>query len=203
MNQKLFFITLGAFLILTLSCSQKNLANLPNFKLISESDYQETIKKTARQKQVYSGLYNSIDMTGIVINSEVSEGQIDQMARVYIWDENKYTQEKIKAEEKLRKEAEFFVSFFTPDRKHDDLNKNKTLWKIFLDVGGKRLEGKVTKVKLLTEEIQSLYPFHNRFSTPYLITFPVPMKEIEKSSSINLTITGPVGSATVDFTSTK
>ncbi|MBL7542267.1 MAG: hypothetical protein JNL11_00555 [Bdellovibrionaceae bacterium] len=181
------------------SCSSKSIAPSPTMKLISESDYQQTIKKNARQEQVYSGLYNAIDMTGMIINSEVSEAQVDQMARVYIWDENKYTQEKVKSEDKLRKESEFFVSFFTPERKHDDLHKNKTLWKIFLDVDGKRFEGKVSKVKLLTEEIQSLYPFHNRFSTPYSIVFPVAMKQIEQSASIKLTITGPVGSSTVDF----
>jgi hypothetical protein len=184
---------------MTASCTSKDVSPGPSVKLISESDYQHTIKKNARPQQVYSGLYNIIDMTAIAINSEVSEAQVDQMARVYMWDENKYTQEKVKAEEKLRKESEFFVSFFTPDRKHDDLHKNKTLWKIFLDVDGKRYEGKVTKVKLLTEELQSIYPFHNRFSTPYNIVFPVAMKQIEKSSAIKLTITGPVGSSTVDF----
>lgn len=203
MRKKLQLAILFISTLVLQSCSSTTKANSPNLKLVSESDYLQTIKRHARQQQVYSGLYNAIDMTGIVINTEVSEAEVDQQARVFIWDENKYTQEKIKAEEKLRKEAEFFVSFFTPDRKHDDLHKNKTLWKIFLDVDGKRLEGKVTKVKLLTEEIQSLYPFHNRFSTPYLISFPIAMKDIEKSGSLKLTITGPVGSATVDFAAPK
>lgn len=198
---KLLSITLVSLFVI--SCSTKTPANTPNLKLISESDYTDLIKKNSRQEQVYSGLYNAIDVSGVAVNTEVSEAQVDQLARVYIWDENKYTQEKIKAEEKLRKESEFFVSFFTPERKHDDLHKNKTLWKIFLDVEGKRYEGKVTKVKLLTEELQSLYPFHNRFSTPYTIVFPIPMKQIEGSSSIKLTITGPVGSSTVDYSKAK
>lgn len=185
--------------LLTLSCATKMSSNAPNIKLISESEYSQIIKKNAHQEQVYSGLYNAIDLTGISLNTEVSEAQVDQMARVYLWDENKYTQEKIKADEKMKKEAEFFVSFFTPDRKHDDLHKNKTLWKVFLDVDGKRHEAKVTKIKLLTEELQSIYPFHNRFSTPYLIVFPIAMKQIENSSSIKLTITGPVGSSTIDY----
>tara|TARA_B110001454_G_C12723326_1_gene436685 strand:- start:46524 stop:47129 length:606 start_codon:yes stop_codon:yes gene_type:complete len=184
---------------LAVSCSHKDISPSPNIKLISESDYLQTVKRNSRQQQVYSGLYNSIDLTAAVVNTEVSEAQVDQMARVFIWDEAKYTQEKATADGKLRKEAEFFVSFFTPERKHDDLNKNKTLWKIFLDVDGKRYEGKTTKIKLLTEELQSLYPFHTRFSTPYSIVFPVPMKNIESANTIKLTITGPVGTSTVDF----
>lgn len=187
------------FLFLVASCTHKVQPPTPSLKLISETEYQTIIKNHSRQEQVYSGLYNSIDVTAVIITSEVSNAQSDQMARVYIWDENKYTQEKVKADEKLKKESEIFVSFFTPDRKHDDLHKNKTLWKIFLDVDGKRLEGKVTKVKLLTEEIQRIYPFHTRFSTPYTLTFPIAMKQIEKLKSIKLTITGPLGSSTLDF----
>lgn len=193
------FLSALFILALTVSCANKVVSPAPHIKLISESDYYETVKRNSRHQQIYSGLYNSIDMTAAVINTDVSEAQVDQMARVFIWDENKYTQEKATADGKLRKEAEFFVSFFTPERKHDDLNKNKTLWKIFLDVDGKRYEGKTTKIKLLTEELQSLYPFHNRFSTPYSIVFPIPMKNIEKANNIKLTITGPVGTSTVDF----
>lgn len=190
----LFFI-----IALSISCASKVYSPSPTVKLISESDYNNSLKKNSRHQQIYSGLYNSIDMTAAVLNTEVLEGQVDQQARIFIWDENKYTQEKATADSKLRKESEFFVSFFTPERKHDDLNKNKTLWKIFLDVDGKRYEGKTTKIKLLTEELQSIYPFHNRFSTPYSIVFPIPMKNIETANSIKLTITGPVGTAAVDF----
>lgn len=192
-------LSLFIILALTVSCASKVISPSPNIKLITESEYYDTVKRHSRHQQIYSGLYNSIDMTAAVLNTEVTEAQVDQMARVFIWDENKYTQEKANSDGKIRKEAEFFVSFFTPERKHDDLNKNKTLWKIFLDVDGKRYEGKTTKIKLLTEELQSIYPFHNRFSTPYSIVFPVPMKNIEKSNSIKLTITGPVGTSTVDF----
>ncbi len=184
------------------SCTTKPVPTF-NLRLISETDYAQIVKRNERHEQIYSGLYNAIDQTGAIVNSELSEAQVDQQARVFMWDENKYTQEKIKAEEKLRKESEFFVSFYTPDRKHDDLNKNKTLWKIFLDVDGKRFEAKITKIKLLTEEVQSLYPFHNRFSTPYLMVFPVAMKQIENSASIKLTITGPVGSTTLDYAKSK
>ncbi len=196
-------LLVGLLGVFTISCTNKTILNGPALNLIPESSYYDLIKANSRRDQVYSGLYNSIDLNGVIVNSEVSTAQVDQQARVFMWDENKYTQEKVKAEEKTRKEAEFFVSFFTPDRKHDDLHKNKTLWKIFLDVDGKRYEGKVAKIKLLTEEIQSLYPLHNRFSTPYSMIFPIPMKQIEAAGSIKLTITGPVGSSTLNYARSK
>lgn len=98
----------------------------------------------------------------------------------------------------MKKQTEVFVSFYTPEKKHDDLHKNQTLWKIFLDAGGKRYEGKAQKVKLLTSEVQGLYPFHNRFATPYTITFPVPTTALDGKEA-KLTITGSVGSVAVVF----
>ena len=57
---------------LSISCSHKDISPSPNIKLLSESDYFQTIKRNARQQQVYSGLYNAIDMTAAAVNTEVS-----------------------------------------------------------------------------------------------------------------------------------
>jgi hypothetical protein len=195
LNLFILFITVVAFC----ACTTTKDSISPSINLISESDYHKVISQYSKQKQIYSGLYNTMDLTGTILNSKVTEAQTDQFARLYLWDANKYTQEKVKSEEKLTKEAEFFISFFTPDRKHDDLHKNQTLWKIFLDVDGKRHEGKTKKIKLLTEELQGIYQFHNRFSTPYSVVFPVPMKQIEAAKEIKITVTGPVGSATLEY----
>ncbi|NUM57457.1 MAG: hypothetical protein HUU56_02435 [Bdellovibrionaceae bacterium] len=161
------------------------------------------LEANTQRKQVYSGLYNIMDLTTTLLTSKVVDAQNDQFARLYLWDENKYSQEKAKSLDKISKETEVFVSFFTPERKHDDLHKNQTLWKVFMDLSNngesKRIEGKVKKIKLLTEEIQGFYPYHNRFATPYTITFPISIKQVESYTEVNLTITGPIGSATVNF----
>lgn len=199
-NSKSYLILSWFWLTLVnVSCTTTQDSIGSNINLIPEPEYQKTISENSRQKQIYSGLYNTMDLTATILNSKVSQAQTDQMARLYIWDENKYTQEKLKAEEKLTKETEYFVSFYTPERKHDDLHKNQTLWKIFLDAGGKRYEGKAKKIKLLTEELQGIYKYHNRFATPYSVIFPVPVKQIENAQGIKLTITGPVGSATLEY----
>jgi len=175
----------------------------PNIlSLISESEYEAITETHTAKAQVYSGLYNVIDMTGTVVNSSVARAQLDQTARIYQWDSAKFTTEKVKSDEQLAKETEIFVSFYTPERKHDDLNKNQTLWKIFLDSNGRRFEGKAKKIKLLTEEIRGLYPYHTRFATPYSITFPVAVTSIETAPA-KLVITGPVGSASLEFKNLK
>ena len=166
--------------------------------LIDESDYYSTVDKNARRKQVYDGFYATMDFSAVLLNTPTSRARVDQNARIYQWDSDKYKDEKAKAESNLAKQTEVFLSFYVPDRKNDDLNKTKTLWKIFLDANGKRYEGKAEKIKTVIAEVIAIYPQHNRWSTPYKVTFNVPTSYVE-ASPVKLTLTGPVGSASVDF----
>ena len=172
--------------------------NLPN--LISESEYYHSVDKFTDRKQVYDGFYATMELSATLMNTKVSRNQIDQNARIYQWDETKYLNEKSRVESDLAKQSEVFLSFFVPERKHDDLHKPKTSWKVFLDAGGKRYEGKAEKMKTLFAEVQTLYPKHNRWSTPYKVIFPVPITYIENADS-KMTLTGPVGSTSVSFKS--
>jgi len=182
---------------LTLSCaSARQNPNLPN--LISESEYDSLIDTYTANKKVYDGLYQTVDFYGTLVNSKVAHAQLDQNARIYQWNQEQFSNKKSEVETKLSKQTEIFLSFFVPERKHDDLNKPKTLWKIFLDAGGKRYEGRAEKIKTILADVQSLYPHHTRFYTPYRIIFSVPTSMIENGES-KLTLTGPVGSASIDF----
>ncbi|MBO9665991.1 MAG: hypothetical protein J7501_04200 [Bdellovibrio sp.] len=170
--------------------------------LRTEDEYFEIVEDNSDRTTRYSGLYNVLEMQGTLLNTAVSEAQLDQQARYYLWDETKYNSEQTKRQESLNRETEIFLSFFTPERKNDDMDKNSTVWKTFLDVDGRRYEGRVTKLKKALPELTSLYPTHNRFFTPYSLVFPVPVKSIE-NKDIKLTVTGPVGSGVLHFKPTK
>ena len=166
----------------------------PNLKLAPEEDYYSALDTKTRKEKVYDGLYAKIEFTAVLLNSEISHLQLDQNARIYQWNLDQYSTEKAKVESDLSKQSTVFLSFFTPERKNDDLNKSKTLWRIFLDTNGKRYEGKIEKIKTVFAEVKTLYPAHNRWSTAYRVTFPVPISAIEKSATNKFTITGPVTS---------
>lgn len=165
---------------------------------LSADAYLDVIEKHSDKVRRYSGFYNTLDVEATAINSTVAQAQLSRQADLLQWDEKRIGEEKGKFENRLNKEAEFFFSFFTPERKNDDLFKPNSMWKIFLDVDGRRYEGKATKIKLQLVEIQALYPYHNRFYTPYTVTFPVPMRSIE-SKPLKVTITGSVDSGTLQF----
>ncbi|KYG66014.1 hypothetical protein AZI86_02795 [Bdellovibrio bacteriovorus] len=162
------------------------------------TDYMGVITKHSDSVRRYSGFYNILDMESTIITSQVAQAQLEQSAMLYQWDEARFAEEKAKFETRLNRESEIFLSFYTPDRKNDDLFKKNTIWKIFLDVEGKRYEGRATKLKLQLVEIEGLYPYHNRFYTPYSIIFPVPMRSIE-DKPIKLTVTGAVGAGVMEF----
>ena len=189
------FVTLIiGFMILGCASLPEN----PQLKLMSVSAYEKLAAKNTRQTKNYDGFMNTMDLSATLLNSEMLLAQADQSARVYQWTPEQYQTERNQLNVSLQKEAQIFLSFFIPERKYDDLAKNNTKWKIFLDAGGRRFEGKATRLKNQLAELLVFYPQHTRWQTAYRISFPVPMTLIEKET-IKLTITGPVGSATVDF----
>lgn len=189
-------IFVGAALLATGCASTYENSQLPS--LIPESEYYSEVSKYTESKKLYDGMYNKLQFSATLLNTKVSRAQVDNNARIYQWNVDQYANKKSESETSLSKETKVFLSFFVPERKHDDLNKPKTLWRIFLDAGGKRYEGKAAKLKTLLAETQLLYPEHNRWSTPYVITFAVPVSMVENQDA-KLTLTGPVVSTSVDF----
>lgn len=165
---------------------------------ISAADYEALVIKKTKKIEVYDGLYNKLTVAATWLDSEMTEGSLAHSTRLAQWEEPKYREEKNKAIMKHSESTEFFVSFYTPERKHADLSPTKALWKIYLDVNGQRYEGKATKVKGLLSEIQATYPQHNRWSVPYIVSFPVATAITEKKPAV-LTFTGAVSSAQLKF----
>jgi hypothetical protein len=187
---------IGLFLILSSCATQKNVNNSGYFK--SAEDYEVVVEKNTDKIRRYSGFYNTLDIEATVLSPTISHAQVAKQAELFLWDSNRMSDEKARTESRLSRETEVFMSFFTPDRKNNDLIKTNSMWKIFLDVEGRRYEGKINKIKLQLTEIQALYPYHNRFYTPYSVTFPVSMKSIE-GKTLKMTITGSLASGTLEF----
>jgi len=166
--------------------------------LISANEYEATIDKWTRHESIYSGLYNLLEVYVTYNSGKVLFSQLDQNARMYQWDKSKYLENKAATEKNYNRETEVFVSLYTPERKNNDLQKNKTLWKVFLDANGRRYEGVATKVKSVPGEVQGLYPYYNRFFVPYSVKFPVSALSLE-GKKVRFTMTGPVGSISMNF----
>ena len=165
---------------------------------LSPGDYEKLITEKTKKIEIYQGLENKLTVSATWLDSETSEGLLAHSARLAQWEEPKYKEERFRLVTKHTDRTEFFVSFYTPERKHADLANTKNLWKIYLDVNGQRYEGKAVKMKQLLSEIQALYPHHNRWSTPFTVSFPVSTALTENKSAL-ITLTGAIGSAQLKF----
>lgn len=190
-------ILLSALLLLS-ACASSTITNRAGISLMSQSAYEDVVDKWTDNIEDYNGLNNTVTVFATLLGSEMTMAQVDQNARLFQWDQITYDNEKKLAENRMAQETKVFVSFYSPERKWDDLYKSKTLWKVFLDANGQRYEGKVTKLKLLTREIQGLYHYHTSFATPYTITFPVGARSLD-GHPVKLVFTGAIGSVTLNF----
>lgn len=194
-----FVPAMGAslFSLLLASCASSTITK-NGLSVMSESNYQTLVDKWSDHIEDYNGLNNTVTIMATLLNPEMAMAQLDQNARVFQWDESTLNSEKQKVEKNLNQQTEIFVSFYSPERKWDDLSKSKTLWKIFLDVNGQRYEGKATKIKLLPREIQNLYHYHTSFASPYMISFPVSARQVDNKPA-RLIFTGAIGSIALNF----
>jgi hypothetical protein len=169
-----------------------------SLQLMPESDYTEIVSKNTRRKQVYDGFMNTLDVHATFKTQRLSIGQLDQTARIYQWSPEQYASEKDKLLAELKTQSKFFLSFFVPERKHDDLHKKDSKWKIFLDFKGKRLEAQVQRTKSLLAEMQVYYPHHTRWATGYELTFPIATSDLESGNG-RIVISGAPASTQLEF----
>ena len=164
--------------------------------------YEQEIERFSRGKTEYAGLYNNFEFKATILNSEIRSVIVGRRTMQYQWDKAKESAEREKNVQEMASTTQFFMAFFTPDFRNDNLTDNKSIWKVYLDAGGRRYEGKVVKIKSNLAELQSIYPYFTRWTTPYMITFDVPTAAIESQAS-KLTVTGPLGTKDIDVPELK
>ena len=155
-------------------------------------EYHRIIENhTAGDKQ-FSGLYHNFEFRGTILTQEVSQAIHHRMGRFYDWSE-KEAQEKLHQRMgELAESTKVWLSFFTPERRNDNMAHKKSIWKIYLYVNGKRYEGRARKANMNFEEAKALFAYHSRWATPYFLEFPLPTALIQ-GVSLRLVITGPMG----------
>jgi len=190
---------------LTLSCSshptiserESDVAHVET-EQSSAAEYEKILDKYSTGDTEYNGFYNSFGFHVAILNSEVIEASIKRQAFFYLWDQARIDSERDKAFKAASESTDVFLSFFTPDKRDDNLATEKSIWRVLLDVGGKRYVGKIKKLKRNLSELITLYPFHTRWNTAYLVSFPIMVSQAETQNS-KLTITGPLGVRSVEF----
>ncbi len=188
--------------ILLTSCSTTKINGQPppseNTQIEIPLNYETRIDRYSAGDTEYAGLYNNFQYKTTLLNSNIRDALAWKQGHYYQWSDTQKAVAREKSNQEMSSQTKVFLAFFTPNSKNDNLADSKTIWRVYLDAGGRRYEGKVTRIRLLLSELQALYPYATRWTTPYELTFDVPTASIEKQES-SLTVTGPLGARTVSF----
>lgn len=185
-------LVLGVFISGCSSSSKVGETPIGNLEAIPEdSEYLKLVDQNTREAFGYNGLANVFEIRALALNERVVAAQVRRKSQQFQWSEEQTRREFEKANQSASSQLQFFISFFTPDGNHNDLSNSSTLWKVFLDVNGKRYSASVEKAPGKLTELQNLFPFHNQFSNGYFATVLAPRSLIEQGA-FKLTITGPV-----------
>ncbi len=166
--------------------------------LISEEDYTKLVEGFTVSEQKYSGFYSAYQFHATILNANVQDAQLSLKAQDYKWPRETYFSEKEKVSGSLSRESKVFMSFYSPVQENDNLDSNKTIWKLWLVVDNVRYEGTASRLPGILAQHQRLYSYHSRFFTPYVLTFKIPMARTQGAAA-KLIITGPIGTSEVEF----
>ncbi len=169
-----------------------------NTKVDVSRTYEQDIERYSAGDTEYSGFYNNFEFKATILNSHVRSAMLTKRTAYYQWTDAQASSEREKSNQEMSSQTKVFMAFFTPNPKNDNLMDDKTIWRIYLDAGGRRYEGKPKRIRLLLAELQSLYPYMNRWATPYEVTFDVPTAAVESGPS-TYTVTGPLGTRSINF----
>jgi hypothetical protein len=190
-----WFVLIPFFLV---SCANQPVAVDNGVPPLPAEEYEALIQNHTAHTNQFAGVYQTFQADMTILTSDVRTASLRQRAFFLQWDNKQYLAEREKMMQENAAYAKFFLRFYSPEHDYDDLHKGKTIWKVYLDVSGQRFEGKVRKLTEKFVELKTLYPHLDRFSTPYEVTFSVPMSTVETGGN-KVTLTSSLGTAEFVF----
>lgn len=185
-NLKLYFI-LGLFFFLSSAVQAKEA-------------YHRTLQKLTRKDQVYRSqdLKASIIWNATPLTDPLIAAQTHFYAKVY----DALPEEKANLHETLLskrgKEALFFVSFYSAERKFGDLANPKARWEVRLKMEEGVLEpSRIEKIGYPNPVEQIFYPYLTPWSRGYYVWFPIPSSGLK--TPFSLSVHGAFASSTLTW----
>ena len=146
----------------------------------------------------YSGFYQKAQVQATFLNSEVTQQILKKQLNQLQWSDETLQKEREKAVQKNASQTVFFLSFFTPEKELNDLNKGVSIWKLYLEIDGNRYEGKAKKSNNKYVDTKALFPYHNRWSFAYRVYFDIPLSAVE-NKNFKFVLTSSQGTSELVF----
>ncbi len=174
----------ASFVCTTLAaCVQAPINDTTNHSRLDNAEYDQLINQYTRHEEQYKGFNQRFDVYATILTNAVQAAILKQRGRIYEWTPSQAQDARNRMFQKNSTETQFAVSFFVPNLQLNDLNRANSIWRIYLDAGGKRYIGHARKREEPLETIQSMFPYDTRFHKAYVVTFNVPLAIIENQTA--------------------
>lgn len=158
--------------------------------LFATPKYRSVLNKWTRHDTVYvwDNLEARLVWHATYLSPEFRHARRAKLTELYEWNQEELAQQIRKDDEEERKNDSFFLSVYAGSSRVPEIGKDTSTWKIVLETdGGAPVEAlKMERLKV-TQLDRILYPFIDRWSHTYLVTFP---KTIHGGEKFKLRMTG-------------
>jgi len=165
----------------------------------TEGEWAEQRDAATRRAILYDGLKHRATGTATLLSLPVREARARRLAAWFGWTpvelEARLAQERAEADAG----EEFALAFYAADRKNDDLDAPKSVWRVAVKAdGADQLASRVTAVDRDATAIE-LYPYVGPFDTLYRVLVPRAPGGPLAGREFTLELASALGKLSIDF----
>lgn len=176
-------------------------------KPVPEPEYFDTLFNLTRSVKVFDGLDAKIYMTATYKERLFVTAYLKKYSKAFKLDDS-YAGVLFERElGEVERYNEFFISVYTPDETWNDLVKQNSIWRLYLedDAGARLAPISILQVDKDDPLIREFFPYFDMWSTAYRVKFPkysdTGTEPIPNASTgyLKLTVTGIMGEGTLEW----
>ncbi len=158
---------------------------LDDRSVAAESEgYTTTLRRWTKHHKVYRHFEALIFTTATYLSPEFRAALVNRRTRLLGLPVSEARRVKAEHEERSRRYHEFVVSVYTAERRWNDLDAERSLWRVSLanDRGQEVSPSEVIRQDLRSGDLQAYFPYITVFQQAYLVRFP--KQSLELGSSV-------------------
>ncbi len=198
-----FFVFLTAMLLL---CTT-NCAKVFKFEPYHTQGYQEACSAWSREARIHSGLEVELIISATFKSEEFRRAYTDEYAQAYQLtpqEKERFLQDQLDA---AGRGHDFVVASFVPEKKWDDFDKPKSIWRLYLtnDKNNRVVPLEVRKLKRNDALAAHFFPYVTPWKSVYSVRFSPNLPATDEAiiqddtKGIKLVITSVVGTAEMNW----
>lgn len=175
-----------------------------SYLLPGQFSYKASFKKWTRKSDVYNRFVTVMLVRATYFNASFRYAYVMEYAKYYMLNKEAFKKMLKKSYSKLNNYIKFFVSVYTPNKKYNDLDSNRSIWMVYLvnSEGDIALPLKLKPAGQKRIFLKTFFPYVTEWSRQYIIKFPKYFREKTRELMISpdtkwikLIITGVSGRA--------